>query len=347
VAVRVYQIGTIGRGRALAGTAGGAAGAVLSSTITLGGTFTTGIRVRVTAGALLLAEHTVAGGDSTLGGVAAALAAKINGTAGYSASAAGAAITVNGPAGVSYSLAVDVSGGSGFGSNVLQTAAYSGPGASWLVDLTVANTITGVTEPVPAGTVLGFSVERSGAVVGSVSYTLPAIGSRMDALQGLASAFMGSALFTAGYRLAVSSGTGGPFARLSGPVGVIDSLFRPAAGGSFTLAASVQAAGAEAVPADRPQIVDFTAFGTVTAGEVFRLTLDGTAFNYTAIGGDTPAAVASALAALVDASPSFAAAATDRGFGATADTVRVTGGTAGVPFTYAPAIVRAITATIT
>lgn len=347
VSVRVYQIGALGRGQVLAGTAGGAAGAIVSTTITLGGTFTAGIRLRVTAGALLLAEHTVAAGDSSLSGVATALAAKINSTAGYTASAAGLAINVSGPAGVSYTLAVDVSGGSGFGHNLLQTAAYAGPGASWVADVSVTNTITGVTEPVPAGTVLGFSIERSGANLGAVSYTLPATGSRMDALQGLASAFMSSALFTAGYRLAVSSGTAGPFARLSGPVGVIDNLFRPAAGGAFGLAASVQAAGAEAVAADRPQISDFTAFGTVTAGEVFRLTLGGTDFSHTAIGGDTPASVAAALAALVDASPSFAAAATDRGFGATADTVRVTGGTAGVPFTYAQTIVRAITATIT
>ena len=347
VSVQVYQIGALGRGQALAGMAGGAAGAIVSKTITLGGTFTAGIRLRVTAGALLLAEHTVAAGDSTLGGVATALAAKINGTAGYTASAAGAAINISGPAGVSYTLAVDVSGDSGFGSSTLQTAAYSGPGASWVADVSVTNTITGTTEPVPAGTVLGFSIERSGATVGAVSYTLPAIGSRMDALQGLASAFMSSALFTAGYRMAVSSGTAGPFARLSGPVGAIDNLFRPAAGGAFGLAASVQAAGAEAVAADRPQISDFTAFGAVTVGEVFRLTLAGTDFSHTAIGGDTPASVATALAALVDASPSFAAVASDRGFTAVADTVRVTGGTAGVPFTGVPSIVRAITATIT
>lgn len=88
----------------------------------------------------------------------------------------------------------------------------------------------------------------------------------------------------------------------------------------------------ERVATARPQISDLNIVGTPQDGHVYTATLGGTSFAYTATAGDDEGDVVTALAALIDASPSYSAVA----IAPTTDTpfwrARITGTTAGVAF---------------
>lgn len=66
-------------------------------------------------------------------------------------------------------------------------------------------------------------------------------------------------------------------------------------------------AGGPAIASDQPQIITATVSGTPNPGDRYTLTLDGQAFVYTAVAGDTASSVAAGLAARVDPSPSYSA----------------------------------------
>lgn len=67
--------------------------------------------------------------------------------------------------------------------------------------------------------------------------------------------------------------------------------------------------GAAVVPADLPQLVTATMTGTPNPGDLYTITLNGTAYSYTAQTTDSAFDVIAGLAAAIDAAPSFAATA--------------------------------------
>jgi hypothetical protein len=93
-------------------------------------------------------------------------------------------------------------------------------------------------------------------------------------------------------------------------------------------------AGSGVTPATlRPQIVTLTLAGTPATGRVYRATLEGVNFDYTATGGDTTMAlVATGLAAVIDADVSYTAS-------AAGGVITITHASNNVPFTYAASII--------
>ncbi len=67
--------------------------------------------------------------------------------------------------------------------------------------------------------------------------------------------------------------------------------------------------GAAVVPADLPQIITATMSGTPNPGDLYTITLNGTAYTYTTQATDGAFEVIAGLAAAIDASPSFSATA--------------------------------------
>ena len=313
VSVRVYQVSAVvGRGYALAATAavGGYTAAASTGTVTLGGTFATGVRITVFSGALQLGERLTVGGDTDLAGAATALAAAITaGGTGYTAAAVGPVVTVTGPVGTAFTLTVQVSGTVYAIAAMYENAAPAGPGTAYKAAVYVANLISGITEPIPAGTELNLQIERPiGTWLGTVSYTMPASGTRFDALAGLSNAMAThSTLAALGYGLGISSNASGFYGLLTGPVGTMGIHATGGGSGGFSLTVSVASLGTAPVVADRPQTIQVQMTGTSTGGEVFTVTLGGVAYTYTATGGDTIAVVAAALTATIDATPTYSA----------------------------------------
>jgi hypothetical protein len=98
--------------------------------------------------------------------------------------------------------------------------------------------------------------------------------------------------------------------------------------------------GSYAVAEDQPQVVDVTVTGTPANGEVFRVTLGGENFTYTAtVPTDTREQVIDGLVADIDADADYTAAQTS------STKLQATGVTSD-PFTYSTNITRGITATV-
>jgi len=370
VQARVYQVGALGRGYALTGTAGPLGSTAMTRTLTLGGTFTTGITVNVRAGGLLLAAHTVVAGNTNLAGVATAIAGKINASGtGYTASAVGSDVTVTGPLGVSYTLASDVSGASSMEVNrYYQRAAGVSAGSAYSVRISLATYFAwrqdGLLDP---GAVIGFTIRLNGVDLPWVRYTISYAQSKQQALSGLVLAFQGSSLEAAGFRLVGEITSFGYQLRLTRTtVGQVIALFVDQSAGLYYLAGGIDTladTGTDPVASARPQISDVTVFGTPVAGEVYRIELGPVAagsgaitstptnYDYTAVGGDTAVSVAAALAPLVDAASDYAAAVSDRALGGAVDTVRITGAltppTSGAEWSVRAFVLRAITVTTT
>ncbi len=345
VTFRVYQMGALGRGYAAEATLGaGYTPTAQETTITLSGTFTTGLPIYVFLGATQIAAHTVVGGDTDLAGVATALAAAIDGESGLSAAAVGAAITVTGPVGVVYVLSVIVGGASSIGFNLQQSAAVASAGTAYRADVSVTNAITGITEPIPAGYTFQLHVERPATVpVASVSYTTTGSETRQQVLTGLANAVAASStLASLGYTFSALSSSYGWYGRATGPIGATDVFLRTSGTTPFGLAVSVQDAGSAPVTADRPQIINIAVAGTVTTGERFVVLLAGVEFDYTAGVGDDADDVAAGLQAAIDADAQYTAV-TGPGFG----WMTATSVTAAAPFSYTGSVERAIVATVT
>lgn len=83
---------------------------------------------------------------------------------------------------------------------------------------------------------------------------------------------------------------------------------RPFVTGSNTSMLS-WANGAAVVPVALPQIITATLTGSPAAGDRCTITLNGTAFSHTSLTSESADAVATALAALIDADPNYAASA--------------------------------------
>ncbi|MBK8773108.1 MAG: hypothetical protein IPM06_22130 [Rhizobiales bacterium] len=346
VDVRVYQLSAVvGRGTALEATAavGGYTAAASTGTVTLGGAFVTGVRITVFADAVQIGEHVTVGGDTNLAGAATALAAAIT-SGGFSAAAVGPVVTVTGPVGRTFVLTASAAGAASMFGALHTPAAPAGPGTAYQAAVYVANFVTGVTEPIPAGTQLALQIEQPiGTYLGTVSYTLPASGTRFDALGGLANAMATHATLAAlGYGLGVQSNAQGFYGLLTGPVGAQGVYAQGSGDNGFGLTISVNALGSAAVPVDRPQRTMYFLDGTPAAGQVFTITLGGVPFTYTAGGGDTIVDVASALATAVDASATYSAAHSSAGTQAYVNVY----GQANVPFTYGASVSASITVTV-
>lgn len=368
VTAKVYQIGANGRGYPLTATAGGAAGASVVRSITLGGTFTAGLTINVRAGSLLLAAYTVQSGDVDLDGVATAVAAAITaGSAGYSAAAVGAVVTVTGPVGVSYVLTADVSGASSTEIGwYVQKAATATAGTRYSVRVAVAARFSwGAGGTLAAGTVLGFTVRAGGATLPPVQHLLTYTQDVQTALTGLQLAFQGSAIEAAGYQLTGNTDAFGYHLRLTKiAAGRTDALLVDQSSGQFYLVGSLATAadqGSDPIVSDQGQISDVTIYGTPQTGEVYRIELGPTTalyaittsptnYDYTALPGETAEDVAAGLAAVVDAATDYLAATSDRGIGGDLNTVRITGAIvapfAGAFWSVRAFIQRAITTTI-
>lgn len=368
VTAKVYQIGANGRGYPLTATAGGAAGASVVRSITLGGTFTAGLTINVRAGSLLLAAYTVQSGDVDLDGVATAVAAAITaGSAGYSAAAVGAVVTVTGPVGVSYVLTADVSGASSTEIGwYVQKAATATAGTRYSARVSVAARFSwGAGGTLAAGTVLGFTVRAGGATLPPVQHLLTYTQDVQTALTGLQLAFQGSAIEAAGYQLTGNTDAFGYHLRLTKiAAGRTDALLVDQSSGQFYLVGSLATAadqGSDPIVSDQGQISDVTIYGTPQTGEVYgielgpttalyAITTSPTNYDYTALPGDDAEAVAAGLAAVVDAATDYLAATSDRGIGGDLNTVRITGAIvapfAGAFWSVRAFIQRAITTTI-
>lgn len=349
VAVRVYQISAVvGRGYVLAATAavGGYTASAGTRTVTLGGTFAAGVRITVFSGALQLGSHLTVAGDTNLSGAATALAAAITaGGTGYTAAAVGAVVTVTGPVGTAFALTTTVNGSVFIVAALGEAAAPAGPGTAYQAQVYVSNQLTGITEPIPAGTELTLQIERPiGTFLGTVSYTMPSSGTRYDALAGLANAMATHAtLAPLGYGLGISSNAFGFYGLLTGPVGTAGVHANGGGTGGFGLTISVASLGTATVVTDRQQWVQLQMTGTAVGGEVFTVTLGGVAYTYTATAADTPGIVAAALTASIDAAAAYTATYTTAGAWAY---ITVTG-LPNVPFTYTATVTgtSAMTAT--
>lgn len=323
-------------------------GTYAARTVTLGGTFTSGVVVAVAAtttvavapGLVALAAYTTTVGDASLAGAAASLASAINGTAGFTAAAAGAVVTVTGPLGVVYTLGGGVTR-NGLGFNLVQQAVAASSGSPYWADMFVGNHVTGVTEPIGSGITFTVHVERPlGTTVATFTYTTTGgAETRYDVMNGLqTNMYASSPLPGLGYSLAVQTAPYGYyFGRFYGP-SLSDIYVWASVTSPFTLPISVLSPGVSPVPTALPHVVDVTVLAPPVTGEQYIVTLDAVDYGYTAVGGDDAAAVAAALAALVDALTAFSATSTGA-------TMRVTGATAGVPFSYAGRVVSAMTAT--
>lgn len=368
VSAKVYQLGANGRGYPLAASVGAAGAAAIVRTITLGGAFTVGLTINVRSGSLLLAAYLTKSADVNLTGVATAVAAAITaGPGGYAATSSGAIVTVTGPLGVSYTLTVDVTGDSSVDVRwYVQQSVNTSGGTPYNVRVSVAARVAwGAGGTLTAGTVLGFALQVNGTQLPAVQYRLTYEQSVQVALTGLMLAFQGSTTEAAGYQLTSNSDAAGFHLRLTRTqVGYVDAAVVDRSTGSFFIVSSLATAadqGTDPVVTARPQISDVTIYGTPQTGEVYRVELGPNSFpyqvtatptnyDYTAIGGDTAASVASGLATVVDAAANYLAAATDRGLGGAANTTRITGAltvpTAGGMWSVRAFIQRAITASV-
>jgi hypothetical protein len=347
----VYQISAVA-GRGYAGSSAAAVGAATAvpqiTELTVGGTFATGAELRAQFGTELF-THTTVGGDVTLAGAATSLAAVIDASSTYSASAASTVVTVTGPSATPYAVQVGVGvGDNTFAFALTQTAAAASTGQAYVGYVFVSNTLTGVVEPVPSGTTFTLIYERPlYTEVGRISYTTSATTNRNAVFAGLASAMQANAtLYNAGYRFSASlAPNGDPIGVTFGPVGLANIYVTGGpSSNALGLSVSVQNPGQESVPADRPQIVTMTLAGTPVTGRVYRATLDGVDYDYTATGGDTTMSlVATGLAAVIDAAASYEASAASA-------VITIEHASNNVEFTYAGAIVGStvtLSATVT
>lgn len=355
VSVRVYQLGAIGRGHHGIATVPLPTGIAQQATITFGGVFTVGERVFVTVNGAPLTDYTVVSGDTDLDGVAASVAAAIDATPTFAATAAGTVVTVTGPAGVSYVLGVTLQPADVISIGMGQSAAPAGPGLSYISSpMRIHNFLTGQVYPVPPGQTFWLRVQDFQTLVSESSFTSNAnttdhfsvLGSLQAVFNGTNLGGTPSAAYNAGYRFQISSDSFGYYGYLIGPLGFQGAVAVEKRTSAFYLSAggAVQN-GAPAVPADRPQTARVIVGPTTTIGSLavdgltYRVTLDGVDFDYTATTGDTHDDVAAALAALIDGDADYSATST----GWFADIA----GQPNVPYTMSASIVgTSITAAI-
>lgn len=307
--------------------------------ITLGGTFASGADLYAQLGSTRV-DYTTVGGDTDLAGAATSFAAAIDATTDYAASAAGPVITVTGPMSTAYGVEV----GNDAGDNTL----------TFGVTQTASDTVVGVPNEITAswGAIAGFV---PAGTIGTllVRRVSPAFNFSLSGDTFLAGSTTPGALAYLGDGIAAAWAAGG-YAATYGLTLVREDasafrLFTPASqpynwtveaysSEPSHVSASVGNTARGVTPATaRPQIIEATFSGTATAGWVYRVTLAGVDFDYTAVGGDDMTNVAAGLAALIDAHADYTASATGH-------VLQVAHVTNNVPFTYGG---RILSSTIT
>lgn len=343
--VRVFQTsGAVGRGYPLqASFTNDFVPASQSNTITIGGTFTTGVPIRVLVNGAQIASYTTDVADTDLDGVAASLAAVLDALAGYTAAAVGPVITITGPAGASYSLTTDVGGASTMSFGLLQSASPASPGTGYRAWLWINNLATGISEPIPAGVTFTVTVQNgpAGGVIGSFSYTTTAPSTQSFVLGQLEDAFDATALGANGFQFSTQfAATGGYYGQLLGPVGLVGVTVYGNASAPWSLGVSILDPGSAVVLTARPQISTVFLNGTVADGEQYIATINGVDYSYTAsVPTDVIEDVIDGLVAEIDPTASYSAVKTDTYL------MDVTG-PVNTPFSTASRILRAITATV-
>lgn len=372
--------------------------------VTLGGLFDPDTIFRVTLGGTPF-DYTAVAGDVDLAGVASDLAAVIDASPSYAATAAGQVVTITGPMREAFTIETSTpAAGVSIGFSTKQTAEVARAGNRQVVFFRAIGqspgfvlgyeywqqvaglytfTLTHYADPAnpPDFTfVAGWRVNAgyqgaAGVVANSIAYVdVPGVdvGSSLGDLKPInANAYTSPAngdgiLVTdpSGYNPATwcAPPTACPFtydfmvvfprgeralpdeARYSehptlGTIivtGADTHYFRfapPSYAATNVMQAYVAPGFLERIPADRPQITEINVNGTPQEGYVYTVNLEASTFSYTAIAGDDEGDVITALAALIDASPSFSAVAIAPSASVPFWVARVTGATAAVPFT--------------
>lgn len=344
----VYQVSAdVGRGTVASITGVGQRTPLAQiSTVTLSGTYASGAALFVLIGSSRF-DYTSTVGDATLGGIATSLAALIDASTRYVASAVGSVITITGP----MSEAEPLTAGHAAGDNTI----------TFTTTQTASDVVEGIRSEIsfvwrfPSADYLSFfgafyfiNVRRFSDGF-TRNYTTSADQDGYDVLPSIRNGI---------YEDFLASGDREAFDFDMVPNNSVgsSSFFYPVTGmGGWDLSvgcsdpniitgAASRGVGVEAVPVARPQIATATLAGTPVAGRIYRITLDGVAYSYTATGGDTTMAlVAAGLAPVIDAASAYLASAAGA-------VITITGAVANVPFVYSGQVITstvAVSAAIT
>lgn len=353
----VYQMSAVvGRGYVASLTTVGAVTPLPQiTTLTVGGSFSSGAALYATLGGVTY-NYTSVGGDTNLDGIATSFAAIIDAASAYSATSVGDQINVTGSLGIAFPFRVGVRAGDNSTQFAIVQAASDTTEA-------IAASVSfryrcqpGANPAYPTGTMFGVVFQRIEYGVAPLSLVLNWLNdgnspTNDSALQTIANAFMYS-FEQNGWREAygidlviedLTTGLMRFFAPADEPnwqvVGSATNIgwgqvIRPPI--DFLTYANQ---GAEATP-PRPQIVTLTLAGTPVTGNVYRATLGGVPLDYTATGGDTTMAlVATGLAGVIDAHADYIASAVGA-------VITITHASNNVAFTYSATVI-ASTVTLT
>jgi hypothetical protein len=346
----VQQIsGTFGPGIAASSTGGtGYTPPAVVNTITLGGTFESGKTIRVTLN-LLYVNYTTTVGDATLDGVATSLAAAINAaSSAYTATAVGPVVSVVQNSGWAFTFGAKMVMAANLSMQSRQAPTAAEPGSAdvmWCVIAPPGG--SGEIAGQPIGTVFELTVRSSiydaVPIRRTYSYTLPSYTADAQAMmlsvyQGLVSAFDASGdAAVYGINMLVNfygTASGIEFTGQFGIPGWFCYITSPNSDLSYTTSL-LSPSARPAVPEDLPQVVSALVNGTVEAGMVFSITLNGTTYSYTAIAADTPLIVTTELGNLIAVNTDFIVGApVDNSLYAGGYYFLITRAVALTPFTY-------------
>lgn len=347
----VYQMSAV-VGRGYAGsltTTGSVTPLPQITTLTVGGSFSSGAALYATLGGVTY-NYTSVGGDTNLDGIATSFAAIIDAAAAYTASAVGSIITVTGAVSASFPVVAGVSAGDNTTTWALtQTASATVAGVGNNIYFGWQNlSDPGGTNAYPFGMNFNLLVQRGDPPL-NLFYTV----TNADAggftdyriLPGLIGAIRSEVSATgddATYGFSITS---------NDPVNGTSTLTTPASEPyNWTLQVNTNIPAVSGLSANaangvtpatlRPQIVTLTLAGTPVTGNVYRATLGGVNLDYTATGGDTTMAlVAAGLSGVIDAHGDYLASAVGA-------VITITHASNNVPFTYSATVI-ASTVTLT
>ena len=352
---RVYQMSeVVGRGYpGIASAIGGRSPQAEIATVTVGGIFAAGVPLFVRLGTTTV-SYTATSGDANLAGVAASLGALIDALPVYAATVAGTTITITGAVSLPFSIQAGLVGAADLAPGLEQQAVAAGPAVAqeMVVGLIVPG---GFAE---AGESYSLRFER-GVAPGlgdrSLTYTF-LVGSRMD------QATLTSNVISVSPTIAGLAGPDTIFWSYRSGLGSFPTATFPADGrgwvvsatttrpGGVTPTAGITQAPQPARPVALPQkIVFFGSIlsGTPVVGNIYRVVLGGTNYDYTVASGNTIANVVTGLVAAINGSASFTA--TDYSDPFAGARFRVTANAANTPFTYSGQLIPGpvtVTATV-
>ena len=328
--VKVYQVSaTVGRGAVAsivvaADYSETAPPPLSAATLTLSGTAPSGATVVVYDPPSILFSRVVSGVD-TLTTLAAGLAADFT-TAGYPATSSGPVVSITAPPGSGFgaspayrlaTMSVKVLSSATVGLEVIKTGAPVSPGASAVWNCYLSNAVDADNEVIRAGNAYSVYVYRANQMdlisLARFDVVNPVPASRYEALIKIKAAVDANTTLTAlGYSFILQADALGKYSGwMIAPVGESDVYITASSIPGFypeSFNAQKIASSSPIVPAAIEHVVKLSILGTVATGQVFNAVITGVGtFSYTATGGDTNTSVATALAAVLDASASFAA----------------------------------------